>query len=90
MSEYWFRPHAYGYGATPIGWKGWAAVAVYVAVMLALALSVAALPADMPEGPGAWQLATWLIMVGALTLGFLRLCRAKTDGEWRWRWGNQR
>jgi hypothetical protein len=90
MSEYWFKPHDHGYGVTPTSWKGWAAVAVYAAIMLALALSLASLPADMPRGPGAWQLATWLIMVGVLTLGFLRLCRAKTDGEWRWRWGNQR
>ena len=56
----------------------------------ALGLSLATLPADMPEGPGAWQIATWLIMVGFLTFGFLRLCRARTDGEWRWRWGKQR
>ncbi len=90
MTDYWFKPHDYGYGATPTSWKGWAAVAVYAAVILVLALSLAALPADMPEGPGAWQVATWSIMVGLLTFGFLRLCRAKTDGEWKWRWGKQR
>jgi hypothetical protein len=90
MAEYWFKPHDYGYGATPTGWKGWAAVAVYTAVVLVLSLSLATLPADLPDGPGAWQIATWLGMVGLLTLGFLRLCRARTDGEWRWRWGKQR
>jgi hypothetical protein len=90
VTAYWFKPHDYGYGATPINWKGWAAVAVYAAVLLALSLSLAALPADMPEGAAAWQIATWLMMVGLLTFGFLRLCRAKTDGEWRWRWGKQR
>ena len=58
MTEYWFKPHGYGYGATPVSWKGWAAVAVYAAVMLALGLSLATLPADMPEGPVAWQVAT--------------------------------
>jgi hypothetical protein len=90
MSDYWFKPHDYGYGATPTSWKGWAAVAGYVAVVLVLVLSLAALPEDMPEGPRAWQIATWVIMVGLLTLGFVRLCRARTDGEWRWRWGRQR
>ena len=90
MTDYWFKPHDYGYGATPTGWKGWAAVAVYAAVMLALALSLATLPANMPNGPGTWQVGTWLVMVGMLTFGFIRLCRAKTDGEWRWRWGKQR
>jgi len=29
MSQYWFKPKTYGYGATPSGWKGWAAVAIY-------------------------------------------------------------
>jgi len=90
MTDYWFKPHDYGYGATPISWKGWVAVAAYAAIMLALALSLASLPADMPPGPLPWQVVTWLIMVGVLTFGFLRLCRAKTDGEWRWRWGKQR
>jgi hypothetical protein len=90
MSDYWFKPHDYGCGATPVSWKGWAAVAVYVAVVLALTLPLTTLPADMPPGPGQWQIATWLIMMGLLTFGFLRLCRAKTDGEWKWRWGKQR
>jgi hypothetical protein len=90
MSDYWFKPHAYGYGATPSTWKGWAAVLGYVVAILALALSLAALPADLPEGPGAWQAATTAILIAALTLGFIRLCRAKTDGQWAWRWGKQR
>jgi hypothetical protein len=90
MTDYWFKPHTYSYGATPASWKGWAAIAGYLAVVLALVLSVAALPADLPEGPGAWQVATLVIMVAALTLGFIRLCRAKTDGQWVWRWGKQR
>ena len=90
MSDYWFKPHAYAYGATPINWKGWAAVLGYVAVFLALALSLAALPADLPEGPGAWQAATSAILIAALTFGFIRLCRARTDGQWAWRWRKQR
>lgn len=90
MADYWFKPHAYGYGATPINWKGWAAVAVYAAAVLALALSLAALPAGLPEGPGVWQAVTFVVMVAALTLGFVRLCRARTDGQWAWRWGKRR
>ena len=90
MADYWFKPHAYGYGATPINWKGGAAVAGYIAVVFALVLSVAALPVDLPPGPGAWQVATLVMMIAALTLGFIRLCQMKTDGEWAWRWGKQR
>jgi hypothetical protein len=90
MPDYWFKAHDYGYGATPINWKGWAAVAAYLAVVVALTLPLTALPTDMPPGPGQWQVATCLVLVGLLTLGFLRFCRAKTDGAWRWRWGKQR
>lgn len=90
MTKYWFKPHAYGYGATPIGWRGWAAVLGHLAVVFALAVSLAALPAGLPEGPGTWQAATFVLMVAALTWWFIRFCRARTDGQWAWRWGKQR
>ena len=38
MADYWFKPHAYGFGATPANWKGWAAVGGYLMALLALAL----------------------------------------------------
>ena len=87
MSQSWFTPHTYGYGATPSNWKGWAAVGAYVVVLLALSLPLVTWPADMPAGPRIWQLITWALLVAALTLGFIRLARAKTDGQWNWRWG---
>jgi hypothetical protein len=90
MADYWFKPKTYGYGATPTNWKGWVAVLGYVAVIMALVLSLAAVPADLPAGPGAWQAATAAILIAALTLGFIRLCRAKTDGQWAWRWRKRR
>jgi hypothetical protein len=90
MSDYWFKPHAYGYGGTPASWKGWAAVAGYAAVVLALVASVLAAPADLPQGPWAWQMATLAGMVAGLTAGLIWLCRRKTEGQWAWRWGKQR
>jgi hypothetical protein len=90
MADYWFKPHDYGYGATPANWKGWAAVAGYITVVVVLIASVLALPADLPEGPGAWQIITLAVMVAALTAGFIGLCRRKTEGQWAWRWGKQR
>lgn len=87
MSQYWFKPKAYGYGATPLGWKGWAAVAGYVALVTALTLSLLTWPADMPASPKIWQIVTWAAFVALLTLGFIRFTRMKTDGQWAWRWG---
>lgn len=87
MSQYWFTPKTYGYGATPTNWKGWAAVAIYAAVIVALTLPLMMWHAGMPTGPKIWQVATWAIMTALLTLGFIRFARAKTDGQWAWRWG---
>jgi hypothetical protein len=50
MSRYWFKPHTHGYGATPSGWKGWAAIGVFVATVLALSLSLVTFPAETPTG----------------------------------------
>ena len=90
MSRYWFKPHTHGYGATPANWKGWAAVAMFGAVICALSLSLVTLPAGMPASAVAWQAATWAILVAVLTLAFIRFCRSRTDGEWTWRWGGKR
>lgn len=90
MSRYWFKPHTHGYGATPANWKGWAAVAGFVAAICALSMSLATFPEGMPANAVTWQVATWAILVAILTLAFIRFCRSKTDGEWAWRWGGRR
>lgn len=87
MSRYWFRPKTYGYGATPTTWEGWLAIAVYVVVVAALTLPLFAWPAGMPAGAAFSQVLTWAILMALLTLAFVRVTRAKTDGQWRWRWG---
>jgi hypothetical protein len=71
--SYWFRPKYYGYGATPENWKGWLAIAVFVA--LAAAVVSAA------EGP--WRIGAF----AALMALFAWIAWKKTDGTWRWRWG---
>jgi hypothetical protein len=86
MSQYWFKPRANGYGSTPASWKGWAAIAAYLAMILVLALPLFAWPADLPDGPRAWQVATALGMAVLATFAFFHTARAKTDGQWRWRW----
>jgi hypothetical protein len=78
MTQYWFKPHLYGYGASPTGWKGWAAIAAYVAAILALTLPLFAWPADLPDGPRAWQVATALGMAVLATFAFFHTARART------------
>lgn len=72
---YWFAPKLYGYGATPVTWQGWAMIVVFALLACAVALLAAQ---DAP---------VMFALLGPLVVSFILLCRAKTDGEWRWRWG---
>lgn len=76
----WFHPKTYGYGAgLPMSWEGWLVLVVMIGGVVA-ALQV-----------------TWLrqhpilLLIGILvwTFAFLPLIRARTDGDWRWRWGGK-
>jgi len=85
MAQYWFRPKQYGYGATPATWEGWAAT---VASLVLLAGSLAGL--QWLAGPGnltAWLL--WAVVAAAGIWWFAQFTRRRTDGEWRWRWGDE-
>jgi hypothetical protein len=84
MSSYWFKPKTYGYGATPSNWKGWVATGLFVIVVLALSLAV--LGTEPTHGNG-FRIGVWVVTVAGLTLGFVWLSRAKTGGQWGWRWG---
>ena len=77
--EYWFRQRRYGLGAgLPIHWKGWLLLALWFAAIMALA---ATFPAQ--SGP---RFASIL----AVTSPFVWLCWRKTEGGWRWRWGEDK
>jgi flagellar biosynthesis component FlhA len=86
MIEYWFRPKSYGYGATPINWKGWASSLVAAVALLAVLL-LFVLPA--PGGAPRSILETGLGMALALAVVvvFSAFAKTRTSGEWRWRWG---
>lgn len=87
MTEYWFKPKAYGYGASPSNWKGWAATTVFAMLVLGVTLLPVKLQLSSGTDLPAWQIVLWAAVVAALTMGFIRLARAKTDGQWGWRWG---
>ena len=84
MARYWFKPKKYGYGATPVTWEGWVAT-------LAAAVVVAGSIVAMIQLVDKSDLMGWLLWVGliaAITYWFVQFCRWRTDGEWRWRWGD--
>jgi hypothetical protein len=80
--EFWFRPHTFGYGATPVTWEGWAVVAVYLVVMAAIATMVA----RSRNGFRAW--AAWSVAIMVATSALILVSWSKTDGAWQWRWGH--
>jgi hypothetical protein len=79
----WFRPKTYGYGATPTTWQGWLAVAVFIAVEVALAWAIL----GFDDEAGAGRVILFLAVSAVLVIGFMRFSKARTSGEWRWRWG---
>lgn len=85
MTDIWFKPKTRGYGVTPANWKGWVASIGYVLGMVGG--SVLMLSPELNGGPpGSARILLWAALVGIGTAGFIRLCKAHTDGEWRWRW----
>lgn len=71
----WFVPKMFGLGATPVTWQGWAMVLGFVALELALAISI--------HHP------VWLKLLAILlpVIPFSLIVMAKTDGSWRFRFG---
>jgi hypothetical protein len=83
MAEYWFKPKRYGYGATPVTWQGWAVTLGTVLAIVAASLYLR-LTAKSP-----WTLAALLMFDAAVVSALVIISYRKTEGEWRWRWGDR-
>jgi hypothetical protein len=83
MAGYWFKPKRYGYGATPVTWQGWAVTLGTVAIMVAVSLLL-----RLTE-PHEWALVAMFGFDALALVVLFIVCRRKTEGEWRWRWGNR-
>jgi len=89
MSSFWFKPKKYGYGASPVTREGWIATIAYGVLVFAVTLLCGV--GSAPQGNGA-SLSVWIIwgvLMAVLTGGFIWVSRVKTDGDWRWRWGDE-
>ena len=68
---YWFKRRRYGWGWYPVTWQGWAAIAVYMVVVIATALLAPTL--GMPMLALATTILVWV--------------SARMGPPPRWRWG---
>ena len=83
VATYWFRPKRYGYGATPVTWQGWAVTLAVAGIAVAATVR---LKPHAVEWPAIWAA---IVVSDVLALvALLVVTRRKTEGEWRWRWGN--
>ena len=87
MTDPWFKPKRYGYGASPANWKGWAETLGFCAIVLGFTHVLIVQPAAEHAGPSGAQVIAFLALFAGSIVAFIRLCKAKTDGDWRWRWG---
>ena len=77
MTEYWFKPKRYGYGATPVTWQGWVLVLGIVAVMVVVSLYL------RRTEPFYWGLTAMFGFDAIALIALAIVCHRKTDGEWR-------
>lgn len=76
----WFAAKRYGYGAGfPVKWQGWVLLAAYVAVVVGISY--------LSRQAGALLRAAAFVLILVVTGYFLLVCRNRTQGGWRWRWG---
>ena len=78
MTQYWFKPKRYGYGATPVTWQGWMVTLLAVAAMITVSLCL-----RLTE-KNDWVLVVMLGFDALVVVALVIVSRRKTDGEWRW------
>ncbi|GAB6853757.1 hypothetical protein [Asaia astilbis] len=82
----WFAAKRYGYGAgMPIAWQGWIALFSLMAVVSLPFYALVFLPVSQPG-----LVISALCVVDLLAIiAFGWICRSRTEGGWRWRWGDE-
>jgi hypothetical protein len=83
-ARYWFRPKRFGYGATPVTWEGWLVTLVCVLLIAAAMFFVVGAG---PQGVAARLAAA--IAGGAIIIALIVVSKSKTEGGWKWRWGDR-
>jgi hypothetical protein len=73
---YWFVPHMFGFGVTPVTWQGWVATIVFAGLLSADILLLRDQIAQIGIGV-------------ALVALFMMIAIRKTQGGLSWHWGTR-
>ena len=84
MTQYWFKPKTFGYGATPITWEGWALVAGFSLVILGCVVAMLV----RKDSLAIWASSMAVIVVATVVL--IAVSLNKTDGAWGWNAGTKK
>lgn len=82
--NYWFKRRRYGYGWIPTSWQGWLIVVIYVALVLAGALTLK----NVPDNTFTREVGFYLGFVFIISVSLIRIGYAKGPKP-KWRWGKK-
>jgi len=74
MKRGWFGPKAFGWGASPASWEGWAATVVMILAMIGAGLLI-----DPADGALAWSARGLIIAVYLAVVAFTYRSDARTS-----------
>ena len=77
---YWFKAKLYGWGWVPVKWQGWLVIAVFIVILLGLALSID------DNSPSKEVMFMFVLPLVLLTATLIRICYLKGEKP-RWQWG---
>jgi hypothetical protein len=79
--EFWFKPKAFGYGATPATWEGWVIVAVYCLVVVGCVVAMTVRKESFSTFLSS------MATIAVATVVLIVVSVQKTDGTWGWNAG---
>ena len=89
MPSYWYKPKTYGYGAAPTNWKGWAFIAIFALYVFSITAIFIVVPLMQTSELSLVRYSLWALFMVLGVMVFLKITASKTDGTWRWRWGEE-
>lgn len=83
-NKYWFKRKRYGYGWVPVTWQGFAALGIYLVLLLAIGLTLL----DVQNDSKNRELGFFFTFVIVISFAMIRVCY-RMGPKPKWRWGKK-